>query len=745
MADKNFIIKNGFVANGGLVFANNGQVGINTQSPDANLSVIGTANVSSNVRIGGNTILGGTVAVTGPATFSNTLNGFKLIDFVTTNAASMFTNVITFNSNLVVNSGLIANGFIGSPGQVLVSNGSGTYWGSVNATSGIAITNPNGYIQISKNNGLYGNSTFTWDESTGTLISPQITVASSLYAVSNGSVGIGVSTPGYRLSVYGNRSSDDGINLRNTSAVAGAKATLSIMSVGATGLNIGQVYSDKSGFINLQDPATLVISTNNATRMTILANGGIGIACTSPQTALDVTGTVTGTTFQTTGGNLIANSSGLFFTVGANTVNINSTSFSGSANNSSYLGGIPAANYITSGGLGSNIATILSSYLPTYVGIVNASSFTVGGSLVANSTQLTAPSISIGSGAFIVNATSISFSNTMAIANIVAGLDTTAYTGVTGKSGTANGVWGRSNTATGVWGQSNSGTGVYAQSKTGVPFAVANDSAEFCRVTPTGQFAVNTASHSYTIHAVGTIGSSGAAAGFYTVDRSSTGNAGFYRAANVTVFFDSTYGNVFSFGTNGRVGIGTTAPTYTLDVNGTFKAGGIHHPGGLILNSGYSSAQDDTFYVNYSGYQDGISYNRNTMICDGKHNNIAYFQASDKSLYVVGNIVGYWSDVRLKIDFQPIDPLDSLTRICQLDPVRHGWNYNGQNLTGHTADWREDSLIAQEVQTLFPEAVVEKPMLNGQDYLSINESKLIPHLINAIKELKREIDELKAR
>jgi Chaperone of endosialidase len=86
--------------------------------------------------------------------------------------------------------------------------------------------------------------------------------------------------------------------------------------------------------------------------------------------------------------------------VGNSSVNatINSTAFTGTANNTNYVGTVPAgnvvsnaqlsntlSNYQTTAGLNANIA----SYLPTYAGVVNASSHTVGTSFIANNSQLT--------------------------------------------------------------------------------------------------------------------------------------------------------------------------------------------------------------------------------------------------------------------------------------------------------------------------------------------------------------------
>ena len=59
--------------------------------------------------------------------------------------------------------------------------------------------------------------------------------------------------------------------------------------------------------------------------------------------------------------------------------------------------------------------------------------------------------------------------------------------------------------------------------------------------------------------------------------------------------------------------------------------------------------------------------------------------------------------------------------------------------TGISPDKKHIGLIAQELQTIYPELVVE-----GQDgYLGVNYVELVPVLIRAIQELKEELDEVK--
>lgn len=57
MADKDFVVKNGLVVNTSILVANGTKVGVNTASPDAALTVAGTANLQGNVSFTGNEII----------------------------------------------------------------------------------------------------------------------------------------------------------------------------------------------------------------------------------------------------------------------------------------------------------------------------------------------------------------------------------------------------------------------------------------------------------------------------------------------------------------------------------------------------------------------------------------------------------------------------------------------------------------------------------------------------------------
>ena len=94
-----------------------------------------------------------------------------------------------------------------------------------------------------------------------------------------------------------------------------------------------------------------------------------------------------------------------------------------------------------------------------------------------------------------------------------------------------------------------------------------------------------------------------------------------------------------------------------------------------------------------------------------------------------GNVTAY-SDIRLKKDIELIP--DALDKVCTLRGVTYERIDSGERQTG---------VIAQEVQAVLPEAVMT--MTDEQQTLSVAYGNLVGLLIEAIKELKTEVDVLK--
>jgi hypothetical protein len=94
----------------------------------------------------------------------------------------------------------------------------------------------------------------------------------------------------------------------------------------------------------------------------------------------------------------------------------------------------------------------------------------------------------------------------------------------------------------------------------------------------------------------------------------------------------------------------------------------------------------------------------------------------------------YTSDSRLKTKIEKID--NALAKTLSLDGVTFNWN---DLAIGKDTTERESGVLAQQVILALPEAVAERE--NG--YLAVRYEKLVPLLIEAIKELKAEVDALK--
>ena len=118
---------------------------------------------------------------------------------------------------------------------------------------------------------------------------------------------------------------------------------------------------------------------------------------------------------------------------------------------------------------------------------------------------------------------------------------------------------------------------------------------------------------------------------------------------------------------------------------------------------------------------------------------------TDGDFHAVGDIVAYSStpsDKRLKDNVVTID--NSLDLVSQLRGVRFDWNI------GSKKGKHDIGVIAQEVEQIIPEIVSEKklPLLTGNDetiYKVVDYEKLTAVLIESIKELKQEVDEIKQK
>ncbi|HWO57261.1 MAG TPA: tail fiber domain-containing protein [bacterium] len=112
------------------------------------------------------------------------------------------------------------------------------------------------------------------------------------------------------------------------------------------------------------------------------------------------------------------------------------------------------------------------------------------------------------------------------------------------------------------------------------------------------------------------------------------------------------------------------------------------------------------------------------------------------NLDVTGNVcannIACPSDARLKRDIRPLH--GALNSLKHLDAVRYRWREDVVEAR-HWSDGEQIGLLAQQVQDVAPQAVVE--MSDG--HLAVDYARLVPLLIEGMKEQQRQIEELKAR
>ena len=131
---------------------------------------------------------------------------------------------------------------------------------------------------------------------------------------------------------------------------------------------------------------------------------------------------------------------------------------------------------------------------------------------------------------------------------------------------------------------------------------------------------------------------------------------------------------------------------------------------------------------------------------------------NNKALYVAnqiaatGNVTAYYSDERLKERTGTIN--DALSKVCQIETFYYKENDLAKSF-GYNNGETQVGVSAQSVEKVMPEVVHLAPFdyetaedgtissKSGEEYKTVDYARLVPLLIESIKELKSEIDELK--
>ena len=183
--------------------------------------------------------------------------------------------------------------------------------------------------------------------------------------------------------------------------------------------------------------------------------------------------------------------------------------------------------------------------------------------------------------------------------------------------------------------------------------------------------------------------------------------------------------NSFSYGTHRLTGSKTSYQGIVYDIHASYPT--------VMFEA---SAGSGGFY--YQGTNNGWAFFwQNGNKCAGigaSTTSSSYSIYAQKSIYSLGDVIAY-SDARFKTNVVTIDsPLDKVLNM-------RGVYYNPiDKKTKEVNDKRKVGVIAQELNEVLPEAVT---YAEDVDEYGVDYGKLTGVLIEAIKELKQEINELK--
>jgi hypothetical protein len=175
-----------------------------------------------------------------------------------------------------------------------------------------------------------------------------------------------------------------------------------------------------------------------------------------------------------------------------------------------------------------------------------------------------------------------------------------------------------------------------------------------------------------------------------------------------------------------------------LNLRNTTNAGGI----GINFSDNTGAVQNGTLkYV----HADGQSFGGGEAFIFEGTEPVTNVVVNGGNLIATGEVTAFFSDERLK-DFKGnID--NALEKILGLNGYYYTENDIAKSL-GYNNDKLQVGVSAQEVQKVLPEVVEKAPISYREDvtedYLTVKYEKMVPLLIEAIKEQQSQIDELRA-
>lgn len=175
---------------------------------------------------------------------------------------------------------------------------------------------------------------------------------------------------------------------------------------------------------------------------------------------------------------------------------------------------------------------------------------------------------------------------------------------------------------------------------------------------------------------------------------------------------------------NGNVGINWTAPAALLHLKAKEASYNMH-----IRLDDYTSS--DYGAIVYDGSMKFRTFGTDDVYQWRDFNSNTRMQLTSAGDLSIDGTLSQASDIRLKKNINPLQ--NSVQKLLLLS----GYHYNWKDVTKNNE--LQTGLLAQEVEEQMPELV----KTNEEGIKSVNYMGMIPYLVEAVKELKKENDELK--
>jgi hypothetical protein len=262
-------------------------------------------------------------------------------------------------------------------------------------------------------------------------------------------------------------------------------------------------------------------------------------------------------------------------------------------------------------------------------------------------------------------------------------------------------------------------------------------------ITTTGTLAVDAATANTAGKVVARDGSGDFSAGTVTanltgnVTGNASGSSGSCTGNAATATTLATARNINGVSFNGSANITITANTTNTLTLGTGLTGSSFNGSGAVTATvSYGTSSGTACQGNDSRLSDSRqATNTNTQLASLGVGTGA--SGTGGEIRATNNITAYYSDDRLKTRLGKIE--NALDKLCSLDGFYYEANETAQAL-GYTVQ-REVGVSAQQMQAVVPEIVVPAPI--DEKYLTVRYDRALPLLIEAIKELREEVRDIK--